>query len=63
MAIEIKELVIRAIVTRNDITDKIRGDNEEDVENENSNETLDRDEIIAECVDQVLKIIRREQER
>ncbi len=63
MPIEIKELVIRAIIADNDVTHKMRKDNEEAIAEDNSEEDIDQDEIIAECVDQVLKILRREQGR
>ncbi len=52
MTIEIKELVIKASVNRGTASDSQSG------------QAADRkDEIISDCVEQVLKIIQREKER
>lgn len=48
MAIEIRELIIKAIVVDNDDDDEGSGQVE-----------IDKDAIVQECVDQVLKIIKK----
>lgn len=53
MPIEIKELVIRATVDP-------KGEGDETSETKNGS---GREELIAECVDQVLEILRNEKER
>ena len=52
MAVEIKELIIRASVNNNKTGES--GDNEG---------SLDKQEIIRDCVKQVLEILKREKER
>ena len=51
MAVEIKELIVRASVTNNTTAEQ---------ENDDS---PDRQEIVRACVEQVLKILKREKER
>lgn len=55
MPIEIRELIIRATITGG------AGTTEES--SQEDGDTTDEKEIIAECVEQVLKIIERQKER
>lgn len=53
MPLEIKELVIRATID-SDAGGKTESSKKEEV---------DRDDVVAECVEQVMRILRRERER
>ncbi|NEQ36045.1 MAG: hypothetical protein F6K40_07000 [Okeania sp. SIO3I5] len=55
MPVEIKELVIRANIVNNN--------NDENSESESEETTGQKQEIIAACVSQVLKILERQRER
>jgi hypothetical protein len=54
MAIEIRELVIRAVIADGD---------QESPGDSAASDMSDKDKIVQECVDQVLKIIRRTKNR
>ncbi len=56
MTIEIKELVIRAVV------DPSEGSTEKPQEKYNQSPAAN-EEMVAECVEQVLEVLRRQQER
>ncbi len=60
MPIEIKELIIRAIIKNdNDGAGATNGD----ANSAKAASNIDKDEIIAECVDQVMNILERSKER
>lgn len=54
MAVEIRELVIRAVIVDGE---------QENTSSNTSSGTPDKDRLVQECVDQVLKIIRRTKNR
>lgn len=54
MPIEVRELVIRAVVDQSDRHDPAEPAQTQDV---------DRDAIVQTCVDRVMRILRRERER
>lgn len=54
MAIEIRELLIRAVVAP---------EGEKTPEGQGAPPALDREEIVAECVEQVLDVLRLREER
>ncbi len=58
MAIEIRELVIKAVI----IEDDADFDPESDTMKSNT-ATAEKDQLVQECVDQVLKILRRTNKR
>lgn len=66
MAIEIKELVIRAIITDDNISGKSEGD-EGGSETSSSNNSADNDDkmedIVNTCVEQVLEILEKKYDR
>ncbi len=64
MAIEIKELVIRAIVSDDNITTQ-KNQEEKKAKGESDNESVEEDneDIINACVDQVLEILEKRLDR
>ena len=58
MPVEIKELIIRANIVNNN-----NDNNDENSESESEETTEQKQEIIAACVSQVLKILERQRER
>ena len=55
MAVEIRELVIKAIITDDQSA--------EDVPTDLADSSTDRDQIVQECVNQVLKILNKSKNR
>ncbi len=53
MPVEVKELVIKAVVDEQTKNEKKK----------KPSEKIDRDEIIEDCVEQVLEILKKEKER
>jgi len=53
MPVEVKELIIKAVI--DDQTRKEKKDNSQD--------KINREEIIEDCVDQVLEILKKQKER
>ncbi len=58
MPVEIKELIIKATVSEKS-DDSLSGSGE----SKKDKEAIDKDELVASCVDQVLKILERSNER
>lgn len=55
MPIEIKELIVRALVDEDPTPEGIQPELQE--------EGIDREALVAECVEEVLRVIRNERER
>ncbi len=53
MPIEIRELVIKALIDESNIEKTVGSDSQ----------TADREDIVAECVEQVMEILREKSER